>query len=167
MILMNSKADVRELLPSVQCPTLVLHRTGDRDSRVDEGRHIAERIPRARFVELEGDDHLPAIDPDQILDEVEEFLTGSRPARPSHRVLTTVLVTDLVGSTEHVQRLGDAAGRSSSTSTTASSARSSSASPARSSTQPVTASSPRSTGPRGRSGARSGSARRCVRSGSI
>ena len=108
MILMNSKADVRELLPSVQCPTLVLHRTGDRDSRVDEGAAHAERIPRARFVELEGDDHLPAIDLDQILDEVEEFLTGSRPARPSHRVLTTVLVTDLVGSTEHVQRLGDA-----------------------------------------------------------
>ena len=54
MILMNSKADVRELLPSVQCPTLVLHRTGDRDSRVDEGRYIAERIPRARFVEPRG-----------------------------------------------------------------------------------------------------------------
>ena len=59
LILMNSKADVRELLPSVQCPTLVLHRTGDRDSRVEEGRYIAERIPGARFVELPGDVHVP------------------------------------------------------------------------------------------------------------
>jgi class 3 adenylate cyclase len=108
LILMNSKADVRALLPSVQCPTLVLHRTGDLDSRVDEGRYIAERIPGARFVELEGIDHLPYLDADQILDEVEEFLTGTRPARPSERVLTTVLFTDLVGSTEQVQALGDA-----------------------------------------------------------
>ena len=109
LILMNSKADVRELLASVQCPTLVLHRTGDRDSRVDEGRYIAERVPGAQFVELEGEDHIVAIDPDQILDEVEEFLTGARPAPLSHRVLTTVLFTDLVGSTEHLQRLGDEA----------------------------------------------------------
>ncbi len=76
---MNSKVDVREVLPSVQCPTLVLHRTGDRDSRVDEGRYIAGRIPGARFVELPGDDHVPWVDLDQILDEVEEFLTGARP----------------------------------------------------------------------------------------
>ena len=109
LILMNSKADVRELLASVQCPTLVLHRTGDRDSRVEEGQYIAERIPGAQYVELKGDDHLVAIDPDQILDEVEEFLTGARPAPPSHRVLTTVLFTDVVGSTEHLQRLGDEA----------------------------------------------------------
>ena len=109
LILMNSEADVRELLPSVQCPALVLHRTGDRDARIDEGRYIAGRIPGARFVELAGDDHIPGIDPDQIVDEVEEFLTGSRPSTPSYRVLTTILCTDLVGSTERVQRLGDEA----------------------------------------------------------
>jgi class 3 adenylate cyclase len=109
LILMNSKADVRELLGSVQCPTLVLHRTGDRDSRVEEGRYLAARIPGARFVELPGDDHVPLIDPDQILDEVEEFLTGTRPAPGSNRVLATVLFTDLVGSTEMAQKLGDAA----------------------------------------------------------
>jgi pimeloyl-ACP methyl ester carboxylesterase len=109
LILMNSVADVRELLPSVQCPTLVLHRTGDRDAHVEEGRYIAARIPGARFVELDGEDHVPSIDPDQIVDEVEEFLTGSRPAAPSHRVLTTILCTDLVGSTERVQHLGDEA----------------------------------------------------------
>jgi class 3 adenylate cyclase len=109
LILMNSQADVRELLPSVQCPTLVLHRTGDRDASIEEGRYVASRIPGARFVELDGEDHVPSIDPDQILDEVEEFLTGSRPASPSHRVLTTILCTDLVGSTERVQSLGDEA----------------------------------------------------------
>ena len=109
LILMNSKADVRELLPSVQCPTLVLHRTGDRDSRVEEGRYVASRIPGARFVELDGADHVPAVDPDQILDEVEEFLTGSRPTSASHRVLTTLLLTDLVESTSKVQALGDEA----------------------------------------------------------
>jgi class 3 adenylate cyclase len=109
LILMNSKADVRELLPSVQCPTLVLHRTGDLDSSVEEGRYIAERIPGARFVELAGDDHVPWVDPDQILDEVEEFLTGARPAPATDRVLATVLFTDLVGSTEQAAALGDAA----------------------------------------------------------
>jgi class 3 adenylate cyclase len=109
LILMNSEADVRELLGSVQCPTLVLHRTGDRDARVEEGRYIGSRIPGAQFVELEGDDHVPSIDPDQIVDEVEEFLTGARPLSPSDRVLTTLLSTDLVGSTAQAQRLGDRA----------------------------------------------------------
>lgn len=109
LILMNSKMDVRDVLPSVRCPTLVLHRTGDLDARVEEGRYIAARIPGAQFVELEGDDHFPIVDTDQVLDEVEGFLTGSRPAPPSHRVLTTILCTDLVGSTERVQDLGDAA----------------------------------------------------------
>jgi pimeloyl-ACP methyl ester carboxylesterase len=107
-ILMNSKADIRDVLPSVQCPTLVLHRTGDLDASVDEGRYIAARVPGARFVELPGDDHVPFDDPDQILDEAEEFLTGSRPASQSNRVLATTLFTDLVGSTETARALGDA-----------------------------------------------------------
>ena len=109
LILMNSKADVRDVLPSVQCPTLVLHRTGDLDARVEEGRYIAARIPGARFVELAGDVHVPFFDPDQVLDEVEEFLTGARPAPSSDRVLATVLFTDLVGSTERAEALGDEA----------------------------------------------------------
>jgi class 3 adenylate cyclase len=108
-ILMNSQADVRELLSSVQCPTLVLHRTGDLDSSVEEGRYIAERIPGARFVELSGDDHVPFDDPDQILDEIEEFLTGVRPVPTTNRVLATVLFTDLVDSTRRATALGDAA----------------------------------------------------------
>jgi pimeloyl-ACP methyl ester carboxylesterase len=109
LILMNSKADVREVLPSVQCPTLVLHRTGDQDANVEEGRYIASRIPRARFVELPGEDHVPFAYPDQVLDEVEEFLTGTRPALATNRVLATILFTDLVGSTEKATGLGDSA----------------------------------------------------------
>jgi pimeloyl-ACP methyl ester carboxylesterase len=109
LILMNSKADVRALLPSVQCSTLVVHRTDDRDSVVDEGRYLAARIPGARFVELPGADHVPFIEPDQILDEVEEFLTGVRPVPVSDRVLATILFTDLVRSTERAAELGDAA----------------------------------------------------------
>ncbi|MEX2103029.1 MAG: adenylate/guanylate cyclase domain-containing protein [Gaiellaceae bacterium] len=109
LILMNSQIDVREALSTVSVPTLVLHRTGDRDSRPEEGRFIAERIPEARFVELSGVDHIPWMDSNQILDEVEEFLTGVRPPPETSRVLATVLFTDLVGSTERVRALGDRA----------------------------------------------------------
>jgi pimeloyl-ACP methyl ester carboxylesterase len=109
LILMNSKADVRDVLPLVQVPALVLHRTGDRDSSVDEGRYIAQRIPGATFVELAGEDHVPHVDSDQILDQVEEFLTGTKPAPVSESVLATVLFTDVVGSTERARELGDRA----------------------------------------------------------
>jgi class 3 adenylate cyclase len=108
LILMNSQADVRDVLGSVQCPTLVLHRSGDLDASVEEGRYIARGISSARFVELSGDDHVPFVDPDQIVDEVEEFLTGVRPIAGTDRVLATILFTDLVGSTEKASELGDA-----------------------------------------------------------
>src|SRR5215216_4106791 len=104
---MNSQIDVRGVLSSLRVPTLVLHRRGDHDSRLDEGRYIAEHIPGARFVELEGEDHVPSIDSDQILDEVEEFLTGARRGPEPDRVLATVLFTDIVGSTEQAKKLGD------------------------------------------------------------
>jgi len=107
LILMNSLIDVRHVLPAVQVPTLVLHRSGDLDSHVDEGRYVAEHIPGARFVELPGDDHVPWIDADQVVDEIEEFLTGARPAPESDRVLATVLFTDIVGSTQRAVELGD------------------------------------------------------------
>jgi pimeloyl-ACP methyl ester carboxylesterase len=100
LILMNSQIDVRGVLSSLRVPTLVLHRRGDHDARLDEGRYIADHIPGARFVELEGEDHVPSIDSDQILDEVEEFLTGARRGPEPDRVLATVLFTDIVGSTE-------------------------------------------------------------------
>ena len=71
--------DLRAVLPSIAVPTLVLHRTGDGIESVDAGRSLSSRIPGARFVELSGDDHLPwAGDQDGLLDEVEDFLTGSR-----------------------------------------------------------------------------------------
>jgi class 3 adenylate cyclase len=107
LILMNSQIDVRRVLPSIRVPTIVLHRAGDGDSRPEEGRYLAERIEGARFVELEGSDHVPWSDPDQILDEVEEFLTGVRRGPEVNRVLATVLFTDIVGSTELASNLGD------------------------------------------------------------
>jgi class 3 adenylate cyclase len=107
---MNTQIDVRQILSSVQVPALIMHRTGDKDSKVEEGRYIAERIPGARFVELAGEDHLPWIgDQDSALDEIEEFLTGIRRAPETDRVLATVLFTDIVGSTEAAHRLGDRA----------------------------------------------------------
>jgi class 3 adenylate cyclase len=109
LIEMNSQIDVRDVLGSVRVPALVLHRHGDRDSRVEEGRYIAGRIPGAQFVELPGVDHVPWIDADQIADEVEEFLTGIRAAPRPGRVLATILFTDIVGSTEKAAELGDRA----------------------------------------------------------
>lgn len=109
LVLMNAKADVRELLPSVHAPTLVLHRAHDRATLVEEGRYLAEKIPGARFVELRGDVHVPWVDMDPLLDEIEEFLTGSRPPHRSRRVLATILFTDLVSSTDRLRELGDRA----------------------------------------------------------
>src|SRR5439155_1308531 len=102
-----SQIDVRDVLGAVRVPTLVLHRRGDHDSRADEGRYLAARIPEARFIELAGEDHVPWLDADQILDEVEHFLTGVRRGREPDRVLVTVLFTDIVGSTEQAATLGD------------------------------------------------------------
>jgi class 3 adenylate cyclase len=107
LIEMNSMIDVRDVLSAVHVPTLVLHRTGDLDSRPDEGRYIAERIPEARFVELPGVDHCPWIDADQIVDEIEQFLTGERRPPPTRRVLATIMFTDLVRSTERAVHHGD------------------------------------------------------------
>jgi pimeloyl-ACP methyl ester carboxylesterase len=105
---MNTQLDVREVLPAIQAPTLVLHRTGDRDAKVEEGRWIASRIPGAKFVELPGDAHtLWAGDPDEVVDEIEEFLTGARRGPEPDRVLASVLFTDIVGSTEQASKLGD------------------------------------------------------------
>jgi pimeloyl-ACP methyl ester carboxylesterase len=108
LLRMNTEIDVREVLPSIHVPTLVLHRSGDLDTNVEEGRWIAGRIPGAKFVELAGVDHLAwAGDQDPVLDEIEEFLTGVRPIREADRVLATILFTDIVGSTQRAVRLGD------------------------------------------------------------
>jgi pimeloyl-ACP methyl ester carboxylesterase len=108
LLRMNTEIDVREVLPSIHVPTLVLHRSGDLDTNVEEGRWIAGRIPGAKFVELAGVDHLAwAGDQDPVLDEIEEFLTGVRPIREADRVLATILFTDIVGSTQRAVQLGD------------------------------------------------------------
>jgi class 3 adenylate cyclase len=105
---MNTYIDVRAVLPTITVPTLVIHHTDDRDANVDEGRWIAAQIPGARFLELPGEDHLPWVgDQDRLLDEVEEFLTGTRSVHEPDRVLATVLFTDIVGSTERAAELGD------------------------------------------------------------
>jgi pimeloyl-ACP methyl ester carboxylesterase/class 3 adenylate cyclase len=105
--------DVRPVLGSIQCPTLVMHRTGDSLVRVSFGRELAELIPGARLVELEGSDHAPQWGgQDAVLEQLEPFLTGRRPApKPAKRVLATVLFTDIVDSTTTSARLGDAAWR--------------------------------------------------------
>jgi class 3 adenylate cyclase len=109
---MNSEIDVRNVLPAIRVPTLILHRTGDRDSNIEEGRYIAARIPDAKFLELPGPDHLPWVgDQGEVVDEIEEFLTGIRPAPEPDRVLATVLFTDIVGSTQRAASLGDHAWR--------------------------------------------------------
>jgi pimeloyl-ACP methyl ester carboxylesterase len=108
LLRMNSQIDVREVLPTIRVPTLVLQRVDDRDVNVEEGRWIARQIPGAKYVELPGDEHLIwAGDVDAVVDEVEEFLTGRRPVYEPDRVLATVLFTDIVGSTERATELGD------------------------------------------------------------
>jgi pimeloyl-ACP methyl ester carboxylesterase len=107
-----TSVDVRQVLPHIQAPSLVIHRTGDRISDVVQGRAVAERIPGARFVELPGDDHIPFLgDYDAITNEIEEFLTGAHQAPDTDRVLATVLFTDIVGSTDRAATLGDRAWR--------------------------------------------------------
>jgi len=104
--------DVRAVLPAIDVPTLVLQRRDDRIARVGQGRYLAEAIPGAKYVELEGADHLPVTgDQDALLDEVEEFLVGSRRAVEPERALATILFTDIVGSTERAAALGDRAWR--------------------------------------------------------
>ncbi|HXG64173.1 MAG TPA: alpha/beta fold hydrolase [Blastocatellia bacterium] len=93
---MNAEIDVRDVLPSVRVPTLVIHRAEDACLPVEGGRYVASRIPGARYVELAGNDHLPFVgNQDEILDEVEEFLTGTRPEPAIDRVLTTILFVQL------------------------------------------------------------------------
>ncbi|MBA3689941.1 MAG: adenylate/guanylate cyclase domain-containing protein [Actinobacteria bacterium] len=100
--------DIRPILPTIQVPTLVLHRTDDQVEYVQAGRDVAERIPGARFIELAGGDDAPwAGDQETVLDEVEQFLTGKRHMPEIDRVLATVLFTDIVGSTKKAAALGD------------------------------------------------------------
>jgi class 3 adenylate cyclase len=100
--------DMRPVLESIQAPTLVLHRRDDPFVVAGHAKYVADRIPNARRVTLDGNDHeWFAGDSDRVLDEIGAFLTGGRRARPTNRVLSTVLFTDIVGSTERATALGD------------------------------------------------------------
>jgi class 3 adenylate cyclase/alpha-beta hydrolase superfamily lysophospholipase len=100
--------DTRPALAAITAPTLVMHRAGDKVVPERMGSYLAEHIEGARYVQLPGTDHVPFTgDADGLLDEVEEFLLGSRRAREPERALATVLFTDVVGSTARAAELGD------------------------------------------------------------
>jgi class 3 adenylate cyclase/pimeloyl-ACP methyl ester carboxylesterase len=105
---MLEQVDVRHVLPAIRVPTLILHRANNRLVVVDHGRYIAERILGARYLEAPGIDYFPFLgNADVILNEIEEFLTGSRHEAELDRVLATVMFIDIVGSTELAARIGD------------------------------------------------------------
>jgi pimeloyl-ACP methyl ester carboxylesterase len=107
IIRLNMEVDIRAVLSSIQMPTLVIHCTDD-VIPVLGARWLAEQIPDAQFVELPGDEHWPWVtNPDPGVDEVEQFLTGVRHEHEPDRVLTTILFTDIVESTERAAALGD------------------------------------------------------------
>ncbi|HXK21268.1 MAG TPA: adenylate/guanylate cyclase domain-containing protein [Myxococcota bacterium] len=105
----NYETDVRQVLSTIQAPTLVLHRADDRVVRVAAGRYLAEHIPGARYRELPGSDHhvLDRETMDVLADEIQEFITGTRQRSEPDRVLATVMFSDIVGSAERAARLGD------------------------------------------------------------
>jgi pimeloyl-ACP methyl ester carboxylesterase len=103
--------DVRHVAPAIHVPTLIIHREQDRVCHVENGRWLARHIAGARYVELPGIDHAPFAGNDDIVPEIQEFLTGTREAKEPDRVLATVLFTDLVASTELIRERGDLAWR--------------------------------------------------------
>ena len=110
---------MRDVLPSIRVPTLVLHRRDDTFIMVEHSRYIARHIPGARLVEQEGSDNMFSIgDSEAILGEIEEFLTGARHDREPDRMLATVMFTDIVDSTRLAAELGDGPWRGPSSATT-------------------------------------------------
>jgi len=105
---MNAQIDIRQILPAIRVPTLILHSVNDQTLPIAGSRYLAEHIPTARLVKLQGVDHIPWLaDAEAVVEEVEEFLTGVRHLVEPDRVLATVLFTDIVGSTERAASLGD------------------------------------------------------------
>ena len=108
--LLNAQIDVRSILPTIQVPTLVLHRRGDVQVPIELGRDLAARIPNAKFIEYAGDDHLFWYgETESLLGDIEEFVTGHRDGSSVdlERVLATVLFTDIVDSTRSAAEMGD------------------------------------------------------------
>jgi pimeloyl-ACP methyl ester carboxylesterase/DNA-binding winged helix-turn-helix (wHTH) protein/class 3 adenylate cyclase len=95
---MNAAIDIRHILPTVRVPTLVVHRTGDRCLRVEEGRYVASLIPDSVLAELPGEDHLPFVgDQDAVLNEIEQFVSRAQTPLESSRRLATVMCVTLSG----------------------------------------------------------------------
>jgi class 3 adenylate cyclase/pimeloyl-ACP methyl ester carboxylesterase len=108
LVELEKQVDVSSVLPAIRVPTVVMHRRDDPMVDFELGRQFAAAIPGARFIPLEGGDNFSFFgDSDAVLDEVEQFVTGARRHHESHRVLTTVMFTDIVGSTEQAAQLGD------------------------------------------------------------
>jgi class 3 adenylate cyclase/alpha-beta hydrolase superfamily lysophospholipase len=108
LMMMNSEVDVRAVLPSIQVPTLVLHREGDKFVDIRHSRYLAEHIPSARYVELPGDEALGfGSHTEPELEEIEEFLTGARHGADAERILATVMFSDIVDSTSRAAEMGD------------------------------------------------------------
>jgi len=104
---MIREIDIRDLLPTIRVPTLVVYRTADL-THAAGSRYLGAHLHGAKVVELPGDEYFPYLgDQDAILDEIEEFLTGVRPAHVPDRALATVLFTDIVSSTQRADALGD------------------------------------------------------------
>jgi class 3 adenylate cyclase len=100
--------DVRDVAPAIRVPTLILHAVEDQICHVENARYLARAIPGARYVELPGGDHVMYAElADLAIAEIREFLTGVREGPEPERLLATVLFTDLVGSTERAEELGD------------------------------------------------------------
>jgi class 3 adenylate cyclase len=109
LISVEMESDVRGVLSSIHAPTLVVHFRDEPLIPVALGRYVAERVPDARWVEVPGADDMWWVSDraGEILDQIEEFVTGARGAPPTNRVLSTVLFTDIVASTERANELGD------------------------------------------------------------
>jgi pimeloyl-ACP methyl ester carboxylesterase/DNA-binding CsgD family transcriptional regulator len=108
LLRMNTLIDIRDILPAIQVPTLIIHARGDKIAPIEAGRYFAEHIPNARLLELKSDDHWPYFgDADLVIGEVQEFLTGVRTAPSPETMLATVLCTNVAQAGAHAVWLGD------------------------------------------------------------
>ena len=110
---LNYDIDYRHVLKSIRTPTLVLHRAGDRWCHIEHAKYLAEHIPNAELRVLPGEDHIVWYgDQDQMISEIRSFVTGDTMSTPSDRTLLTLIFLDIVGSTDHLTRVGDERWRS-------------------------------------------------------
>jgi class 3 adenylate cyclase len=99
--------DVRDVVHAIHVPTLILHAVGDRVCDVGNARWLAANLPDAHYIERPGGDHVAYLNPDDVIPDIREFLTGTREAEQPERVLASLLFTDIVGSTQRAETFGD------------------------------------------------------------